>query len=135
MPAPIRHLNFKSRTRLPAADHAHLNQPVAEALQAFRLGTGCATHQATLAAALSVAYRLAESIPRHRHLLVEIQPALNALTAIYDRAAVDPECDCWLSTDAEIVALEFAAEIYQAILVASSASHVRRAIGTVMRES
>lgn len=131
----MRHVNFKQRTRLPAADHSRLNQPVADALQAFRAGRADATHQATLAAAFSVAYRLAESIPRHRHLLAEIQPALTALTQIYDRAAVDPECDCWLSTDAEIVALEFAAEIYQAILVASSASHVRRAIGVVMRES
>ena len=131
----IRHLNLKARNQLPARDHAALNQPVSDAVQAFKSGAGTAYHQSVAACALSVCYRIVESVPRHRHLIPELQPALDALNALYARFNDSPDGHIWLATDEEIAAISFGANIYRAVLLASSGAHVRRAVGMVLRDS
>lgn len=126
---------IKQRDRLPAADHRALNQPVTDAILNFRAGTASAADQATLAAAFSVAYRVAERVPRHRHLLSELKPALSALTAAYERYAGEPTDTPWVITVAETDHLHFAARVYAAVLLATSCVHVRRAIDAVVRNS
>lgn len=122
----MRHLHFKQRNRLPAASHAALLAPVTAAVQAIADGQCNAEHQATLAAAFSVAYRLAEAIPRHRHLLAELRPALDALTAIHERGYT------MATGGQEIASLQYAALLFPAIIQASSAPHVKRALRVVM---
>ena len=131
----IRHLNLKARNQLPARDHAALNQPVTDAVQAFKSSTATAYHQSVAACALSVCYRIVEAIPRHRHLIPELQPALDALNALYARFNDSPDDHLWLATDEEIAAISFGADIYRAVLLASSGAHVRRAVAMVLRDS
>lgn len=128
-------LRYKQRDRLPARDHAALNQPVTDAVKSFREGTGTAYTQSVAACALSVCYRIIEAVPRHRYLIPELQPALDALNALYARFHESPDDHVWLATDAEIAAMEFGAELYRAVLLASSGQHVRRAVAAVMRDS
>lgn len=113
--------------------HADLMAPSTAALIAFRLGTADSQHYHDLAVSLSVAYRMAEAVPRHRHLLEHLRLALNALNAVFERR---PDSDApWSATPAEIDEIENGTKIYASLLVTTPGNVLVRAIQRVNDDS
>lgn len=115
--------------RISAQHIQSILAPIQTALIAFRFGTANTRHYHDLAAGLSVAFFTAQRVARHRPLLPDIQAGLNALTAIFERAAGTDE---YRAAPEEMRAVDLAADVYRGVLTATSWAFVRRAISDAM---
>lgn len=110
--------------------------PLTNALITMRMGRADAEHYHDLAAAMMIAYRAAELVPRHRHLLDELQPSLDALNAIYARHEQRTISDApWNGTPREVDQIEHGVRIYQAIIKTTPGKTMLRAINRVTRDT
>lgn len=110
-----------------------LISPSTTALIAFRLGTADTQHYHDLAVSQSIAYRIAEAVPRHRPALPDIQKSLDALNAIFGRRQ-GPEGP-WFAEPDEITHIENGTRIYEALLLTTPGEVVARAIHRVHRDA
>lgn len=118
--------------RLSKSQIEYLMAPIRTAIIAFRLGRGDADHYHNLAGQMMIAHRIAELVPRHRHLLVELKSGLSALNSMFDRWKQRTIEDAFISGSVEeIDALDLSAEIYSALLKTTPYRTVRRAIMNV----
>lgn len=119
-------------TRITAAQISAILAPIQTALIAFRMGTAGTIHYHDLAAGLSVCFFTAQRVARHRHLLPDIQAALDAMNAVFQRTAGTDE---YRATPDELRAVELASDVYRGVLTATSWSYVRKAISDAMPTS
>lgn len=125
---------MRAPARLGGAAVRDLMAPLQDALIALRLHRASEAHYHDLAAAITILYRVAESIAKHRHLLPEIQPAVGALNAIYDRRQQRTVESFWSGTEAEIDAIQAAVEIYRAVILTTTGPRMSRVIRRVARD-
>lgn len=122
-------MKFVRPIKLGGKAQSDVMAPVTAALVAMRLGRATTEHYHNLAGAMTIAYRVAELVSRHKHLLDEIQPALDALNAIYARQAQRTIPDApYSGTAEEIDDIEHGAEIYRAIIRTTPGPVMARAI-------
>ncbi|MFA7667770.1 MAG: hypothetical protein WCX93_00290 [Burkholderiaceae bacterium] len=124
----------KPPTRLGGAAVRDLMAPLQDALIALRLHRASESHYHDLAAAITILYRVSESVAKHRHLLPEIQPAVGALNAIYDRRQQRTVESFWSGTEAEIDAIQTAVEIYRAVILTTTGPRMANVIRRVARD-
>ncbi|ATI15658.1 hypothetical protein [Bordetella phage vB_BbrM_PHB04] len=106
--------------------------PLTAGLVALRLGRADAEHYHDLAGGMSIAYRAAELVPRHRHLLAELQPALDALNAIFARHQQRTVEDApWSGTVEEVDQVENGMRIYEGLIRTTPGPVMLRAIARV----
>lgn len=123
-------------TRLDAKRESAAMSPLYAGIVALRLGRADTEHYHDLAGAMSIAYRTAEKVERHRPLLAEIQPALDALTAIFNRAEQRTVKDApWSGTPDEIDLIENGVNIYRAILRTTPGKVILGAIRRIQQEA
>jgi len=119
--------------KLGRAAQSELMSPLTTALVALRLGRADSDHYHSLACAMTIAYRAAEAVPRHRPLLAEIQPSLDALNAIFDRAKQRTVQDApWSGTAEEVDQIENGVKLYEGIVRTTPPKVIRRVIMRVM---
>lgn len=112
-------------TRLNAKRLAALRDPLTTALIAFRLGTATSEHYHEIAGAVTIAVDVINAVPRHAHVLAELQPGIATLNAIFER-------DGWRATPEEVTTLEGLVEIYLALMLATPGKTVLKCIRRAM---
>lgn len=118
-----------SPVRLTRSERQRMVSPVMAAVIAFRMHRGRETHYHDLAYHLMLAHQIVSHVQRHEHLTIDTQAGLNALNSVFDRWRQRTVRDGYISaTDAEIDALDLAAEIYAAVLKTTPWKTVRRAM-------
>lgn len=118
--------------KIGASAQAAINRPITNAIIALRLGYAEAESYHDLAASMMIAYQAAELTDRHRHLLPDLQLALDALGAIWARHEQRTVRDAFYSgTTQEVDALDNAAQIYAALIQTTSGKTMRSAISRV----
>lgn len=107
--------------------------PLTTAIIAMSMGRATAKHYYDLVGAFAIAESVTELVHRHRHLKSELQPALTALGAIFDRRKQRTIPDApWSATDAEIDDLELGVRIYEAMIKTTPGPAFRRAINRAL---
>lgn len=120
--------------KLGRAAQSELMAPTTTALIALRLGRADSEHYHALACAMTIGYRAAEAVQRHRPLLPELQPALDALNAIFNRAKQRTVPDApWSGTADEVDQIENGVKLYEGIMRATPPKVIRRVIMRVMQ--
>lgn len=118
--------------KIGASAQAAITRPITNAIIALRLGYAEADHYHDLAAAMMIAHKTAELTDRHRHLLPDLQLAINALDSIWTRHEQRTVKDAFYSgTTQEIDVLDNATQIYAALIQTTSGKTMRSAISRV----
>lgn len=112
-------------TRLNKPHLAALRAPLTTALIAFRLGTATSEHYHEIAGAVTIAVDVINAVPRHAHVMAELQPGIATLNAIFER-------DGWQATPEEVTSLEELVEIYLALMLATPGKTVLKCIRRAM---
>lgn len=110
--------------------------PLTIALIALRRDRATAEHYHDLAGALSIAFRAAELVPRHRYLIDGLQPGLDALNAIFARSQQRTVDDAfWNGTPKEVDDIENGVKIYHAIVRTTPTKVMLRAITRMQQDT
>lgn len=119
----------RAPNRLPASYKGRRSKPLIDALIAFRLSRATQEHFYEVLGALMIAEQITELVARHRGLIVEIRPALDALDTIHQRQSQRTVKDAyWAASPEEVDAVELAVHIYTAMLGATPGPVVLRAM-------
>lgn len=114
---------------LTNSQQKRLMAPITTAIIAMRLRRCSHDHAHDVFAQLLIAHRIAQLVPRHRHLLPELVAATDALQSMLERYSQRTVKDAYVNgTDIEIDALDLAAQIYAALLKTTPLKTVRRAM-------
>lgn len=118
-----------SGRKLNTDQQMRLMEPITTAIIAMRLRRCSHDHAHDIMAQLFIAHRIAQLVPRHRHVLPDIQAGTNALHAMLARHSQRTIKDAFVNgADDEIDALDLAAQIYAALLKTTPLKTVRRAM-------
>lgn len=127
------------RKRVPARAQSKITGPLTTALVAFRMGRGRAEHYGELAFAMVLAWEIVHSVERHRHLIPDMKPAMDAINAIFERKRQRTVADApWAAMPAEIDAIELAVEVYSSLWKVTPPKTIDRAmrkIGSAMERA
>lgn len=121
--------------RIPASHRKKLLDPAITGLIAFRMGRADDMQYHFVAYSILVAAEVISMVERHRGLKDDIQAAHRALNSVYDRRKQRTLDDVpWSATPEEIDALELGVKIFDALVKATPAKTITRAMNAIARK-
>lgn len=118
--------------RLSVKQQDAILAPVSTGMIALRMHRATSDHYHDMAGGIMIACMIAEIVPRHRHLQLDIHAGMHALNAMFSRWQQRTVEDAYVSaTDEEMEALELCVHIYKALLQTTTVRDIRRALWNV----